>query len=701
LSSIFFHIHPYHKKQNIATSIKLLNKFDESKMILLQNWVAWVEQTLRELFGTPNTTIPSILGRKQDPYCIDSNDIASIERIPTTLLEHLCTFLTDESIVCMTMVCTSLYNEIGHPNAGIWKILLIRHNWPYDHKQIDDGVIIGSYRWQFQQHYSIVRDVKALGKGYDYFMHRQRNTNTINTTNLAIHDNSFYQNSPIDDSHVVVEEWSPRHVLVACSADCTLRLYEARKNTFSQRSSGIVMNDKICHELICYRIDPYQHNQEKKCDIKDTVLDDTYITSLCMIRPKDRRRILGQRISILISIRRDVFLLGESVKGTGKVNCIRADINQPVSQVLQIFNLNEEIYAYMLKEDDCPNRLRTLNVALGEHFIVESVSISSCKSELILVSCNMDIYVGDSRFVEATVGTRIFLICLNKQQIIWSNDCHQLGDNRHLNYNFGLCSSYNRNSVSREHFEFAVASRSPHVDNILVGVVEPSGAVSALDVVKSSPSIREKVMANYGLWKKEDVDFFNRFMLMTLNDIVTAEVWRIFNTASNIWEIGTFISFFPRNCSLSSRRERTSDLNFVKITGNLVVYQLSHFQDTYLVVLCHEMAGSIDFLRRPIDMRTIRTVIVVIHIPSQQEIGQFNLNRVEDQPHSILPKLITKGQGTFGLVMFRNGIAVTGNDIRHHVVSNEEIQNHAVSNDNELGNINPKVNKTYHKRIKG
>jgi hypothetical protein len=625
------------------------------------------QEFLHAIFG--EKAMSNVLQYKRDRCLTHPDDVALVMNFPATILGTICLYLDDVSIVSMIQACRTWYNEIGQPNAPIWRTLLNRRKWPCEDCTDPSHTTsnVHSYRSQFYSHYCMMRDMLALKSAYDFFIRNPNNTTStalLSKTNVAIYDYASRQNAPVGPCQGI-EVWSPRHVLVAYRRDCTLRLYES---SHKLAAGGIVSNETSCRELICYRVDPYRNTKRKLCSINHLVLDEKYVNTLCEVKstqsPADTE--------ILLTISRDDFLIGESGVNIG------SDAIYNKSTSLQVFNLTDEIRQYMNHSADRPQHwpelLRDERNDLTARFYTVTDTVSSCGSGIIMIATSIFLQ-GNEEVDEERIllEARLFLISTTRQHILWSNSCDPLlvrSERNPIQVYDHLCTSSiylrtqcDERSSTRGVYNFAVASRLGENKTILLGDVDLTGTVSALIVVSAGTSKWPTVTLEGGQWLKDPLH--ERQLLCAHDDMITADVWYRREDDGSVESTSSIITFYPKSCSTvsmdDSKKDVAPDLSFLEMS-NLTVQHISYIRDRYLVMFCEQFSAIDNFL--DVEM----AISVIIHIPTRQEIGRCNWIDYR-QDIDALPRLVSCGHETLGLEMSRERLIMTGNDVRYRNAS--------------------------------
>ena len=626
------------------------------------------EEFLPAIFGE---AVENVVLCQRERYSTNPDDVALLVHLPVISLEHICSYLLDESAMAMAQVCRAWYNEIGRCHAPMWKLLLNRRDWPYDDcTNVENDQC--SYREQFHQHYVVLRDIQALNKVFNAFAAPTRNshTNNVSIPAVALHDFSSRRNSPTG-ACVGIETWSPRLVLLAYTEDCTLRLFESSHKI---SAGGDYTNDKHCRELICYRINPYRKTKKKTCYVSRFVLDEKFIVALCTIDEHPHCAVK----EILVTITRDNYLLGES-------DVVDHDESSS-SNPLQVFPMTDAILQYMQHHDQAvrPQFLDDLDETLLSRFSTCTSSISSCGPGRLLASTHMFLKQSDNRELDDMefLDAKLFLISTTTREILWSNSCYPVYDEIPVR-NFTVDNIVGKNyahrylhkeigeSRAKALCDFAVVSGG-RKSTIMVGEMDSSGTVCSFDVLPpaTSPWSMEEVRSGQMRFSK----FSKRNVVITPNGIVTTDVWiRYSGAAADVFSAWvsncTVVTFYPTTCYPSIRKRSDSnmisEISSLKITENLIAHHVSCVRRDYLVVMCEELHDQ-----PSIPWMNGLAVSVVIHIPSRREVGRFNW-RFEghhfDREMLFLPWLASNGQGTLGMELMHMGVIITGDDVRHQI----------------------------------
>ena len=617
------------------------------------------------LYASPQEFLYSIFGEqavnnvilcKRDRYSMDPNDVALLEHMPTILLEHICSYLPDESVVAMAQVCRSWYNEFGRPNAPLWKVLLTRRDWPYDDcTDSDQETEKRSYRAQFHQHYVVMRDIQALNK----MCGNRPRVNGNGSPAVAVFDYSSRSNISYG-IRISIDVWSPRHVLLSYSEDCAIRLFESSQKITTE---GDCTYDRRCRELICYRVNPYRNTRKKSCTIHRLVLDDKFITALCKVN--ERSSTIYEEI--LVTITRDNFLLGES--DTVESETSRETVT---SNPLQVFHFTDAILNFM-RNDPIDRQQRFED--LDEHhlsFSTHTDSMSSCGAGRILMTVHMHLEVDNDLEHDAEyLRARLFLISTTAGEILWSNRCYPLYadvpiEDPTFTNTIGSNASYLHKGIGRHSSnaacDFAVVSTGAN-HTIMVGKIDSSGNVSSFDVLPSSSSTRPVEALN-----NDQSDRFYlawRNIVFTSSGIAVSDMWVDRGTDDSSETNRTVVSFYPMACLFPSRSDERkgdtmSEVSVLTISENLVAHNVVCVHNDYLIFMCEKCSAE------PSDLPWIsgKPISVIVHIPSRRQIGTFTWNMI--CASRVHPSLVSNGQGSLVMEAVECGVIMTGDDIRYY-----------------------------------
>jgi hypothetical protein len=614
------------------------------------------QELLVAVFG--EQTVSNVLGYKRDKFCTNPDDVAMLINVPALVLLQIASFLPDQSVGSMMQVCQSWRNEIGCSDSPLWKFLLDRNEWPCLGSSCSNRTLSG----QFRQHYAIMRDMRALEKGYLALHTGSSTIGRGDNRDFALHYFSSNMNPPPSDTRcVAVEEWSTNRLLAAYSLDCTVRLFESVPKV---SSSGIVSGDKFCRELICYRLDPYWNTKRKHCSLEQLVLDDDYITALCVV---EELGVFGRK-DILVVLSRDDFLLGES-----------DDTSQPPWRVLAI---EDTVHSYLISDASCPPQLVPILRGEGDGVISISISktLSSCGKGLVLMEAVI--------FFETENGSEssswLFLVSTKLNQILWSVG----GIAEALPHGGLIEKTIVTRRRNRAAYDFVVGSAPSTVGNVIVGKVDTAGVVEDFEVLESSCRDLERPDHSDGWFKPRN----ERLVTITPDDVVALDVWVRAGTDASLRR--TIVSFYPRNKITASDGVAIDKANStLSFPGK--VDQIRSIRDVYLVLICQQLEvdrtpelfdasrgqwlgtdySAVDDSYVRYDVWDYSIPVIVIHIPTRREIGRILLR--DGQLHEMLdrlvfPVLVVDGQSTIGLGVSNKGIVMTGDDVRFCIGSKED-----------------------------
>jgi hypothetical protein len=237
------------------------------------------------------------LNRRSSSICSDGSEDEEgevLKELPSTILEHILLFLPDSGVGASALVCKAWHQEIGQHSPNLWISLLKRRDWPVPDILDDDSPNKHTIsRSHFQDHYTVLRDVKALSTAAAAITSRQ----TTEELEMCYQDFTKRKDAPNQvDVCVGVHAWSKKLVLTGYTEECSWRLFE--------------VSEMRCREVICINVSPYKNTKKRNCRIQASALDDDALGCLCSVS-STLVEAEGKLADILLLLRRDDFLLGE------------------------------------------------------------------------------------------------------------------------------------------------------------------------------------------------------------------------------------------------------------------------------------------------------------------------------------------------------------------------------------------------------
>lgn len=568
------------------------------------------------------------------------------------VLEHILTYLPDASVAVSSQVCKSWNQEIGRNSPNLWKHMLDRRRWPLP----DENAIKESsqqvYRKQFLQHYGALRDMIALKSATEALITRQ----VAVEREMTYQDFSKRKHSPAyPNGCVSIQNWSPNHILVAYSQDCSLRLFESVPVSGSKEAR--------CKELVCQRIDPYRKTKRRTCKLVSMGIDEDLIGCLCHVMADN----VDAEAYILVVLSRDEFLLAESsaVADFGAV---------PDDAEMTVIDIGEAVLNYILSCDEADHR--TLQVIdflsdggeVGEIEVLASQSIAACGHGRFMVEVSISIPVdqvnaeGDVETSMHLVDRKLVLFSSNAGAIVWVGESNPLDEQvrpRHEDMTLAYIRQP-RPGGSRAVCALAVAST--HSMSVTLGEIEASGHIQIPQVIISSV-ISGSELIQHG-WVP--VERKQRPIIVTSSTVILADALVKFENEKITRR--TILSFLYRTPTPDGKMYRTLTLD-----GEMEVVRISSLRDEHVVVLCRKFSAAENSELGDVTghwfgdnnqlTNGISVYAVIVHIESHREIGRVCL--VENaSDFSVVPHLTVVSDDTVGMGLSWLGVAMTGSCVR-------------------------------------
>ena len=672
-----------------------------------------------------------------------------ITSIPGAVLEHILTFLPDAAVAACCQVCRAWNREIRHAlSPHLWLFLLRRRHWsappssttpapsqphnnnnninnnnavlqslpesrPVNRPQAKEGGYAVYCRTMFQNHYRVLRDVRALALAAPSMMltlhHSQRPpwmAGGTSSSNTKIHNLNVHNGAPekevayqcfaarkmapnASDSCVSLHEWSPHHILAGYAKDCTLRLFQASANTNTTTASVRLG----CRELVCRSIDPYRSTRKRTCTLDAVGLDETTIGCLCHVSAQHLQRQQHQQqdchgAHVLVVLSRDDFLVGDDSSSTGD---------------LSVIDVGEAVLNFILSLDVVDHRLLPLFDYLTDSggevgdvmTVVSRNSIASCGYGRFMVEVSISIPndhmdVDDDGEAMIQLDRKLVLFSANTHAIVWMGDSYPTPQ-LPLAATIPAVVSSLRHSCSTGGSRTACAIVTASITappTLLVSCqIEPTGHVQVPRSVENSNVVRQSIVSPQAYQA-----YPSQCLLVFPNDIVTSDTFFRLPVqggrgGTEAREFKTAFCFFARSTLKMDDETKTestasSHHEVLHLLGNVRVHTMVSLRDEYIVALCTELVpssrstedatiGTEDLegqwfaaeQQQQQELSDTRHAMLVIHVPCRQEIGRVPF--AKNIAYGLLqPRLSTESNETLALAMGGLGIAMTGYDVR-------------------------------------
>jgi hypothetical protein len=576
-------------------------------------------------------------------------DLEEHTSLPGSILEHILTFLPDESVASTSCVCRAWHKEIGKVSGFLWRHLIERRGWPLPDIACDQ--VTGSreqtqqlkYRDAFVSHYVAVRDCKALQSGITGLIKKK----SIEEKESCFRSFQALQGAPqYPNSCVDIEVWSENQVLVAYSHDCSLRLFTAvPRSGFS--------GEKLCKEVICQRADPYKNTKRRTSRLIAMALDKEMIGCLCHVRQDNHE---GEAF-ILTSMNREDFLLGEDAADEDAMQVI--DVSQSVLNFLLSF---EEVDHNLLRLRD----FLSGDDDLEDVEVLVSPSLAGCGYGRFMVEASVSIPVIEENDDEASDANmnmlfrKLFLFSASLGAIVWMGD----SDPSLPRHEDIMVTSLRSRSSEGSRFRCDLAVFSSGAPEIMTGSIDPAGTIKALTQIEASRLVRQEIMADG--W--EVIRHFRRPVVITDSELVVADTL-MREVVNGQRSFRSVVSFFPLSA------ERGDVYKIVHLESNVEVDRLVRVRDDHMIVLCREY-GKVPELAEGGDEvdRRVAVYTIIIDLHSKREIGRICLvedleSQLEADPLVIrdLPMSIAFDGDTVAAGLWWKGVVITGEDVRSSV----------------------------------
>ena len=267
----------------------------------------------------------------------DNNDIVLyhqrlVRYIPHQILEYIITFLPDNAVAKLPLVCKSWNSEIGRSSPDLWRHLIDRRGWPKVHGGCSVAVSsneTNACKEAFMSHYLAVRKLNAVLSGLYKLGVGDRCNTTLQSSKADTAILQFKDLAGQVSGRTLVRVWSPSCALIAQSEECTLHLFNATVS-----SCG---TSKRCRQSIRVSVAPFSSSKKRGCNLVAMDLDDQVVGCLYKVgNEMDPETWLGV-------VQRDDLLC---VKGRG------SNLSQLDEGSLLSFNLQEKVLNYFFTSDD-------------------------------------------------------------------------------------------------------------------------------------------------------------------------------------------------------------------------------------------------------------------------------------------------------------------------------------------------------------
>jgi F-box-like len=595
-----------------------------------------------------------LVGGRRASVESQGDEVESLETtLPGSILEHILTFLPDASVASATRVCKAWHHEIGQNSPELWNHLLQRHGWPIPESSVSPEKDREASRAAFLQHYTAVRDLRAMKQGAAAILTKLN----VAETEMSYQDFSARKNAPSQVSSfecVSVQVWSPCHILTAYARDCSLRLFETvpRCGGVGGGSGGgfLGADGLLCREIVCRRVDPYRNTKRRHCSILSVGLDDETIGCLCRVMADS----VDVEAHVLVVLSRDDFLVGD-----GDYSKSGHD------ESLRVIDIGEAVLNFLLSSDDADHQLLQVMDFLssnegevGDVEILASRTVAACGHGRFMIEVSISIPdvhrtdgVGEDNWSMRLIYRQLVLFSATAGAIVWMGDSN--GDAqllpRHLDH-----MSLPFPGASRMHCSVLVVS--PLTPVLLVASIGPTG------IVECSRYVASHEIAGADGW--DVVLRASPTVVLVSTDAITVQVLRktengrIVDRKSKVGFCRRFPSATGPSC------------DSMTVSGAVEVESLARLGDGHVVLLGREYFRAVSRTSaHPPDEDAApafraAAVAILIHVASRREVHRLNLidSVGEDDP---TPELSSSASGgTIGIALSCKGIIMTGSRVR-------------------------------------
>ena len=605
---------------------------------------------------TPNRRTSSICSQGSD-----NEEEAVFRDLPTTVLEHILLFLPDDGIAAAAQVCKAWYNEIGQHSPNLWLSLLSRRSWPVPTNTDDEKDERSLYRFSYIEHYSILRDVKALSSAATAVTSRQ----AVNEVEVGCLNFSKLKHSPQFDRCVSFHIWSDKLVLAGYKRECSLRLFEA--------SGSGDAGEIRCKELIYQNVSPYQNTKKRDCELTAVELDEHNIGCLCSV---SSYQVTGKDADILVILGRDEFLLGQSSSAAA----IGGGAGAVEPEDMKVIDIGESFLNFLFSSDVVDHRLLPLFDFLNDGGEIGDIavktsgrSLCACGFGRFLVELSVsipDLLSEDGGMV--LLDRKLVLFSSNFNAIVWAGDSYP----SHL-------AAYNVNeevtvALCRERTICSVASKAYGSPEIVVTEIDASGTVQPSRYIAASASVRPSIV-------QEGRSFEGTYSLViTRKDIISVEALYNRRDDGDLIGVQSYLVFFPRY-----PETHQADFDILRLPKDFLVKRIDTSGEQHLVVFCwvnhvaenegqneesvlDELDGQWFSPGTAGPPAAPRSVAVVVSVPSRCIVGMVDITTsVSSGWHEYkFSSFVGRDGGcTTGMAIDTYGIAITGSKVRSKVAT--------------------------------
>ena len=613
--------------------------------------------------------------------------------LSAAVLEYILTFLDDTAVASMASVCRTWHHEIGKQSGNLWRHLLQRRSWPtptltqYD----DESDELFKFRGAFLSHYTAVRDVKFIKAGVSSLLGRK------STKALVGCYRSFesLKNFPRATNYCVsVEIWSDNCFLAGYATDCSLRLFDSVNRS---GNSG----ERLCRELICYRIDPYKMTKKREflflffvlffydifikfsicitycvivfvfcigtCRLVAMAIDDTFIG--CLLHVIDD--ITEGEAFVLSVLSRETFLIDDNSN----------------NDTAHVIDIGQSVIDFLLNCDDFDQGLLQLRDFISNDGDLDDIEILVSKS---LVECGngrfmIEVSVIIPSAVESTdeedsitssttlLFQKLFLFCCSTRSIIWMSDSYSSLSDR-LVHEESTLASLKIEEGGR--YGSKVVSLSSSSSEIMSLSINPDCNYNSSTLVQGTDSVRNLLLVDRWSLRQEH----KRPVIILDNQIIVADnlVWD--DNGPKVKK--SVLSFYL----ISDGNENLPTFNTLDLAGNIEVLTLNSIRTTHVMAICRLHVSTSDgadtditnvagqwFGPEPIEK--VFLYAIVIDVESRSEIFRTCLmDSSEYGGYEKLPIQVAIAEDTVAIGLWWNGVILTGANAMKSALKSESLE---------------------------
>ena len=559
--------------------------------------------------------------------------------LSASILEHILFFLDDSAVASMSRVSRSWNREIGKQSGNLWRHLLQRRSWPIPSlNQGDNEDNLSTLREAFVSHYTAVRDINGIKKGIACLAHRK----SMNEFDGSVRLFESVKNSPRKDNCCVgVKIWAENSFLAAYREDCSLRLFDSIEGSESSE-------ERLCRELICHCVDPYENTKKRYCHLVEIALDTDFIG--CLLHEETKANY------ILTILNRENFLIDD-------------DSN---NDAMQVIDIRQAVLNFLLSCDVVDHGLLQLHDFLSndgdldEVEVLVSQSLVACGHGRFLVEVAIAIpsidIVDEQDSVDILLFRKIFLFSSSAGAIIWMSDS---GPSSTLlgspDDEFSLSSLKMEENCRHGYKIVSLNCVSPAITSLSV---DYGGNLQLSTLIQGTDLVRNEILEDH--WS---IGLEKRPVAMLEYEVVVVDNLQCEETKTR----KSIVTFYPMddNCGRST-------LKRLDLLGDVEVFHLIALRTAHVIALCQVFepspeADDVAELDGHWFGQTSTTVVswqaIVIDVQSRSEIYRTSLADadMDDDVYSFFDdfpiQLAAKGD-TVVAGLSSKGVVMTGADVR-------------------------------------